>query len=75
MARKCPECGKDVSDQADKCPDCGRPILRNSQRLCPECGTEYCIKNFVYYKSFAWHTIALRHFYVNFVAQFTLLGG
>lgn len=23
---KCPECGKDVSDQAEKCPNCGHPI-------------------------------------------------
>jgi hypothetical protein len=24
---KCPECGKDVSDQAVSCPHCGRPLL------------------------------------------------
>ena len=23
---KCPECGKDVSDQAEKCPNCGHPV-------------------------------------------------
>jgi hypothetical protein len=24
---KCPDCGKDISDQAPTCPSCGRPIL------------------------------------------------
>ena len=25
---KCPECGKDTSDQALDCPNCGYPIMR-----------------------------------------------
>lgn len=25
---KCPECGKEVSDQADSCPNCGFPIKK-----------------------------------------------
>ncbi len=23
---KCPECGKEISDQASKCPSCGYPV-------------------------------------------------
>ena len=26
---KCPECGKDISDQAESCPNCGYPIQKN----------------------------------------------
>ena len=29
---KCPECGKEISDQAEKCPNCGYPIY-NSNRI------------------------------------------
>lgn len=28
---KCPECGKEISDQADNCPNCGRPIHPNKK--------------------------------------------
>lgn len=27
---KCPDCGRDVSDQALACPNCGRPVLTSS---------------------------------------------
>lgn len=27
---KCPDCGRDVSDQALACPNCGRPVIPNS---------------------------------------------
>lgn len=32
---KCPECGKEISDQAEKCPECGYPIKKqlNSKQL------------------------------------------
>lgn len=29
---KCPECGKQVSDQANACPDCGYPIKANNTK-------------------------------------------
>ena len=33
----CPECGHDVSDQAEACPNCGFPIAEESMASCPEC--------------------------------------
>lgn len=27
---KCPECGKEISDQAENCPNCGYPIKNQS---------------------------------------------
>lgn len=32
MIIKCPECGNDISDQADKCPNCGYPIHKKSEK-------------------------------------------
>lgn len=26
----CPECGKEISDQASVCPNCGAPVAKNS---------------------------------------------
>ena len=34
---KCPECGKEMSEQAKKCPNCG---YVNSFSICPECGAK-----------------------------------
>lgn len=43
---KCPDCGKDISDQAPQCPNCGRPIstqyqyqgqANQSKIICPKC--------------------------------------
>ena len=34
---KCPECGKQVSDQAPTCPSCGSPI--NTAIRCPKCSS------------------------------------
>lgn len=30
---KCPECGKEISDQATSCPNCGRPIIYNRPQI------------------------------------------
>ena len=38
MLIKCPECGRDISDQAKNCPHCGYPIEKKI--YCPECGAE-----------------------------------
>lgn len=53
MLTKCPECGHDVSTNAEKCPNCGTPVeamrelhdeeletkLNNTgQEICTECG-------------------------------------
>ena len=35
---KCPECGKQISDQAEACPKCGCPI--EPKTYCPECKKE-----------------------------------
>lgn len=35
---KCPECGREISENAPFCPNCGIKIARNIKR-CPECGT------------------------------------
>ena len=32
---KCPECGREVSDQADACPQCGHPIARTEGASSP----------------------------------------
>ncbi len=36
---QCPECGKEISDQAISCPNCGFPINKSS-KLCPDCSSE-----------------------------------
>lgn len=33
---KCPECGKEISDQAASCPNCGTPI--GNKKFCKFCG-------------------------------------
>lgn len=33
---KCPDCGRDVSDQAPACPNCGRPVLPNNSSSSPD---------------------------------------
>jgi hypothetical protein len=41
---QCPDCGKQVSDQAPSCPQCGRPIAKTGENQpatgtkCPKCG-------------------------------------
>ena len=35
---KCPECGKDISNQSDKCIYCGFPIRNEEMRVCSNCG-------------------------------------
>lgn len=36
---KCPECGKEISDQATSCPNCGIPINAHvRQKYCQHCG-------------------------------------
>ncbi len=32
MIIKCPECGKDVSSEANACPFCGYPINKNRKK-------------------------------------------
>ncbi len=39
---KCPECGKEVSDQAQQCIHCGYPLnppTPDNQVKCPKCGS------------------------------------
>lgn len=35
---KCPECGKDISNQSDKCIYCGFPIRKEDMIVCSNCG-------------------------------------
>lgn len=35
---KCPECGKEISDQASSCPNCGTPIKKGETKFCQHCG-------------------------------------
>lgn len=35
---KCPECGKDISNQSDKCIFCGFPIRNEDMIVCSNCG-------------------------------------
>lgn len=35
---KCPECGKDISNQSDKCIYCGFPIRNENMIVCSNCG-------------------------------------
>lgn len=37
---KCPECGKEISDQASSCPSCGAPIKKGEKKFCQHCGAE-----------------------------------
>lgn len=41
---KCPECGRDVSENAPFCPNCGIKISQNIKK-CPECGTITLLSN------------------------------
>lgn len=34
----CPECGKEISDQAASCPHCGTPIKKGDKKFCQHCG-------------------------------------
>lgn len=34
----CPECGKEISDQAASCPNCGTPIKKGDKKFCLHCG-------------------------------------
>ncbi|MFQ9515721.1 MAG: double zinc ribbon domain-containing protein [Eubacterium sp.] len=36
---KCPECGKEISDQAETCIHCGKQIKKENTIVCIECGT------------------------------------
>ena len=33
----CPECGKEISDQASVCPNCGAPVAK---KFCQHCGEQ-----------------------------------
>ncbi len=35
---KCPECGKEISDQAESCPNCGTPMKKGEKKFCKHCG-------------------------------------
>ena len=35
---KCPECGNEISEQADVCPNCGYPIKKHAKRMNPKIG-------------------------------------
>lgn len=44
---KCPDCGTEVSDQADACPKCARPMQRKIDETgawCPKCGNRKSYK-------------------------------
>lgn len=34
----CPECGREISDQAVTCPHCGTPIKKEDKKFCQHCG-------------------------------------
>lgn len=34
----CPECGKEISEQAASCPHCGTPIKKGDKKFCQHCG-------------------------------------
>lgn len=34
----CPECGREISDQAATCPHCGTPIKKTDKKFCQHCG-------------------------------------
>ncbi len=36
----CPECGKEISDQAVACPNCGTPINKTEKKFCQHCGEQ-----------------------------------
>jgi len=36
----CPECGKEISDQAASCPNCGTPIQKTERKFCQHCGEQ-----------------------------------
>ena len=36
----CPECGKEISDQAVSCPNCGTPINKTEKKFCQHCGEQ-----------------------------------
>ena len=36
----CPECGKEISDQAVSCPNCGTPISKGEKKFCQHCGEQ-----------------------------------
>lgn len=36
----CPECGKEISDQAISCPNCGTPINKTEKKFCQHCGEQ-----------------------------------
>jgi len=37
---KCPECKKEISEEATQCIHCGCPIENETKHYCKECGTE-----------------------------------
>lgn len=36
----CPECGKEISDQATSCPNCGTPIKKGEMKFCQHCAEQ-----------------------------------
>lgn len=36
----CPECGKEISDQAAFCPNCGTPFNKQNFKYCQHCGEQ-----------------------------------
>lgn len=36
----CPECGKEISDQATFCPNCGTPTKKGETKFCKYCGEQ-----------------------------------
>lgn len=36
----CPECGKEISDQAASCPNCGAPTKKGDFKYCQHCGEQ-----------------------------------
>ena len=39
----CPECGKEISDQADKCPNCGAPTRKEAEEKSTKKKTRGCL--------------------------------
>lgn len=39
----CPECGKEISDQADKCPNCGAPTRKEAEKKSTKKKTRGCL--------------------------------
>ncbi len=66
---KCPDCGKEISDQTKACPNCGRPISANQEKQKQNATARPSAKTIIMVVGIIAAIIAMVFIYTNFIQK------